>query len=106
MLVFRKDGDVVPVEEYLAAVVAELVDAEQVVLEGRHDLAVAGGKGDQVEVGGGGGGVDAARGVANVGCGGVRVDVADGGGCGDVYVIGVCVGDCCVGDGNARRGCV
>ena len=80
LLVFRKYGDGVPVEEDLAAAVAELADVEQVVLEGRHDLAVTGGKGGQVEVGGRGGGVDAAGGVADVGCGGVRVDVADRGG--------------------------
>ena len=52
MLVFRKDGDSVPVEEDLAAAVAKLADFKQVVLEGGHDLAVAGSKGGQVEVGG------------------------------------------------------
>ena len=50
------------------------------------------------------GGVDAAGGVTDVGCGGVRVDVADGGGWGDVYVTGARVGDGYVGDGDARRG--
>ena len=105
MLVFRKDGDGVPVKEDLAATVAELANAEQVVLEGRHDLAVAGGKGGQVEVGGCGGGVDTTGGVADMGCGGVRVYFSDGGGCSDVYVTGACVGDGCVLDENARRGC-
>ena len=66
MLVFRKDGDGVPVEEDLAAAVAELDDAEQVVMEGVHDLAVAGRKVGQVEVGGRRGGVDTAGGVADV----------------------------------------
>ena len=42
MLVFRKDGDGVPVKEDLAAAVAELADAKKFVLEGTHDLAVAG----------------------------------------------------------------
>ena len=103
-LVFRKDGDGVPVKEYLADAVAELVNAKQIVLEGGHNLAVAGGKGGQVEVGGRGGGVDAAGGVANVRWGGVRVDVADGGGWSNVYVTSACVRDGCVGDGNPRRG--
>ena len=76
MLVFRKDGDGVPVKEDLATAVTELADSDQVVLEGGHDLAVAGGKGGQVEVGGRGGGVDAAGGVAYMGCGSMRVDVA------------------------------
>ena len=44
-LVFRKDGDGVPVKEDLATAVTELADSDQVVLEGGHDLAVAGGKG-------------------------------------------------------------
>ena len=44
MVVFVKDGDGVAVEEDLAAMVAELAYAEQVVLESRHDLAAAGGK--------------------------------------------------------------
>ena len=80
MLIFRKDGDGFLVEEDLAVVVAELADAEQVVLEGWHELAVAGEKGGQVEVGGLRGGVDAAGGVDNEGCGGVWIDVADEGG--------------------------
>ena len=105
MLVFRKYGDGVPVEEDLAAAVAELSNADQVVLEGTHDLAVAGGKGGQVEFGGNGGGVDAIGGIANVECGGVQVDVADGGGWSDVYVTGTCVSNGCAGYGNARRGC-
>ena len=104
MLVFRRDGDGVPVKEDLASAVAELANAKQVVLEGWHDLPVAGGKGEQVEVGGRGGGMDAVGGITDVGCGGVRVDVADGGGWSDVYVTGACVGDSCVGDGNTRRG--
>ena len=104
LLVFREDGDGVPVKEYLVSVVAELADAKRVVLEGRHDLAVAGGKGGQVEVCGRRGGVNAAGGVANVGCGGVRVDVTDRGGWSEVYFTGAFVGDGCVGDGNARRG--
>ena len=109
LLIFRKDSDGIPVKEDLAAEVAELANANKVVLEGRHDLAVAGGKGGQVEVGvrrrRRGGGVDAAGGVADMGCGGVRVDVAYGGGWSDVYVTGDCVGDGCVRDGNSRRGC-
>ena len=103
MLVFRKDGDGVPVEEDLAAAVAELAYDEQVVLEGQHYLEVVGGTGGQVEVGGRGGGVDTAGGVADVGCGGVRVDVEDGGSWSGVYVTGICVVDGCVVDGNARR---
>ena len=79
LLVFGKDGDGIPVEEGLAAAVTELANAEQVVLEGSHYLAVASGNGGQVEVDGHGGGVDTAGGVVDVGCGGVRVDVADGG---------------------------
>ena len=105
MLVFRKDGDGVPVEEDLASAVAELDDAEQVVLEGRHDLAVTGRKGGNFEVGVRGGGVDAVVGVTDMGCGGVWVDIADEGGWSDAYVTGACVGDGFVGDGNARRGC-
>ena len=46
------------------------------MLEGGHDLAAAGGKVGQVEFGGGRGGVDTAVGVAYMGCGSVRVDVA------------------------------
>ena len=103
MLVFGKDGDGFLVEEELVAAVAELADAEQVVMEGGHDLEVPGGKGGQVEVGGRVGGVDVAGGVSDVGYGGVRIDVTDGGVWSDVYVNGACVGDGCVGDGNARR---
>ena len=36
--------------------------------------------------------MDAAGGVANVGCGGVRVDIADRGGWSDVYITGARVG--------------
>ena len=79
MLVFGKDGDSFLVEEDLAAAVTELVNYEQVVLECEHDMVVAGRNGGKVEVGGRGGGVDADGGVADVGCRGVRVDVADGG---------------------------
>ena len=104
MVVFGKDGDGVAVKEELAAVVAELAYAEQVVLEGGHDLAAAGGKVGQVEVGGGREGVDAAAGVAFMGCGSVRFDIAYWGGGSDVYVTSTCVGDGRVGDGNARRG--
>ena len=39
-----------------------------------------------------------------MGCGGVRVDVVDGGGWSDIYVTGACVGDDCVGDGSFKRG--
>ena len=67
-------------------------------------MSVAGGKVGWVEVGGRGGGVEAARGVADVGCRGVRVDFVDGGGCSDVYVTGARVNDGCVGDGNDRSG--
>ena len=74
------------------------------MLEGGHDLAVAGRKGGQVEVGRRRGGVDTAGGVANVGCGGMRVDVAGRGGCSDVYVTGARVSNGYVGDGNARGG--
>ena len=84
--------------------VAELTYAEQVVLEGGHDLAAAGGKVGQVEVGGGRGGVDTAGGISYMGCGSVRVDVAYWGGGSDVYVTCTCVDDGRVGDGNARRG--
>ena len=59
MVVFGKDGDGVAVEKDLAAVVAELTYAGQVVLEGGHALAALGRKVGQVEVGGGRGGVDA-----------------------------------------------
>ena len=48
--------------------------------------------------------MDTAGGIADVGCGGVRVDVADRGGWSDVYVTGARVGNGCVGDGNDRRG--
>ena len=74
------------------------------MLEGGNYLAVVGSTGGQVEVGRRGGGVDTSGGVATMGCGGVRVDVADGGGWSDVYVTGTHVGDGFVGDGNARRG--
>ena len=53
MVVFGKDGDGVSVNEDLAAVVAELAYAEQVVLERGNDMAAAGGKVGQVKVGGG-----------------------------------------------------
>ena len=73
--------------------VAELTYAKQVVLEGGHDLAASGGKVGHVEVGGSGGGVDAAGGVAYMGWGSVRFDVAYwGGGC-DIYVTCTSVGD-------------
>ena len=96
MVVFGKEGDGVAVEEDLAAVVAKLAYAKQVVLEGGHDLAAAGGEVGQVEVGGGRGGVDAAGGVAYMGCGSVQVDVAYWGGGSDVYVNCTCVGYGCV----------
>ena len=96
MVVFGKECGGVAVEEDLAAVVADLAYAEKVVLEGGHDLAAAGGKVGQVEVGGGRGGVDASIGVAYMGCGSVRVDVAYWGGGRDVYVTCNCVGDGCV----------
>ena len=96
MVVFGKDGNGVAVKENLAAVVAELAYANKVVLEGGHDLAASGGKFGQVEVGRGRGGVDAAGGVAYMGCGSVRVDVAYWGGGSDVYVTSTCVGNCCV----------
>ena len=83
---------------------AEISDSEQVVLKCGNDLAVAGGKGGQVEVGGCGGGMEAFQGVADVGCGGVQVDAVDGGSWSDVFVTGASVGNGCVGDGNARRG--
>ena len=86
MVVFGKDGDGVAVEEDLATVATELTYSKQVVLEGGHDLEASGGKVGQVEVGGSRGGVDAAEGVAYMGCGSVLVDVTYwGGGC-DVYV--------------------
>ena len=44
LVVFGKYGDGVAVEEDLAAVVAELTYADQVVLEGGYDLASVGGK--------------------------------------------------------------
>ena len=44
LLVFGKDGDGFLVEEDLAAVVAELANAKQVVLKVGHDLAVAAGR--------------------------------------------------------------
>ena len=93
MVVFVKDGDGVAVEEDLAAMVAELAYAEQVVLECGNDLAAAIGK---VEVGGGREGVDAAGGVAYMVFGSVRVDVPYWGGGSDVYVTCTCVGDGCV----------
>ena len=65
MLVFGKDGDGFLFEEDLADAVAEIANAEQVVMEGGHEPAVAGGKGRKVEVGGRRGGVDAAGGVTN-----------------------------------------
>ena len=71
------------------------------MLEGGNYLAVVGGTGGQVEVGGRGGGVDTAGGVATMGCGGVRVDVADGGGWIKIYVTGDRVSNGCVGDGNS-----
>ena len=66
MLVFGKYGDGIPVEEGLAAAVTELANAEQVVLEGSHYLAVASGNGGQVEVDRRGLCVDTAGGVADV----------------------------------------
>ena len=96
MVVFGKDGDGVAVKEYLEAVVAELANTKQVVLEGGHDLAAAGGKVGQVEVGRGRGGMDAAGGIAYTGCGSVRVDVAYWGVGSDVYVTSTCVIDFCV----------
>ena len=72
----EKYGDGFLVEEDLASTVAGLANANKVVLEGGYDLEVAGGKGRHVEVGGRGGGVDAAVGFANVRCGGVWIDVA------------------------------
>ena len=95
MVFFGKDGDGVAVEEDLAAVVSEITYAKQVVLEGGHDLAASGGKVGQVEFGGGRGGVDAAGGVAYIGYGSMRVDVAYWGGGYDVYVTCTCVGDDC-----------
>ena len=76
MVVFGKDGDGFPVKEDLAAMVAEITDAKQVVMEGGHDLANLGRKVGQVEVGRSGGSVYAAGGVADVICRSVRVDVA------------------------------
>ena len=70
------------------------------MLEGGHDLESLGGKVGQVEVGGGGGGVYAAEGVSDMGCGSVRVDVAYWGGGSDVYVTCTCVGNFRVGDGD------
>ena len=99
MVVFGKDVDGVSVEEYLAAVVVELTNAEQVVLEGGHDLAALGWKVGQVEVGGSRGGVDAAGGIAYMGCWSERVDVAYWCGGSDVYVTGACVCNCGVQDG-------
>ena len=93
MVVFGKDGDGVSVKVDLAAVVAELTYAEPFVLEGGNDVAASGGKVGQVEVGGSGGGVNAAGGVSYMGCGSVRIDVAYwGGGC-DLYVTCTCVVD-------------
>ena len=96
MVVFGNHGDGVAVEEDLAAMVAELAYAKQVVLEGRHYLAAAVRKVGQVEVGDGRGATDAAGGVAYIGCGSVRVDVAYWGGGRDVYVTCACVGNGCV----------
>ena len=48
--------------------------------------------------------MDAAGGVADVGCGGVRIGVADGDGWRGVCVTGARVGDGCARYGNARRG--
>ena len=76
MVVFGKGSDGVSVEEDLTALVTELTNAEEVVMEGGHDLAASVGKVGQVEVGGSGGGVYAAGCVADMGCGSVRVDVA------------------------------
>ena len=104
MVVFGKDVDGVSVEEYLAAVVAELTNAEQVVLEGGHDFAASSGKVGQVQVGGRGRGVYSARGVYGIECESVRVDVKYWGSGSDVYVTCTCVGDGRVGGGNARRG--
>ena len=42
MVVFGKESDGVSVKEDLVAVVAELTYAEQVVLEGGHDLSAPG----------------------------------------------------------------
>ena len=88
MFVFGKDGDGFLVKEDLTAAVAELANAKQVVLEGGHYMAVPGRKGGQVEVGGRGGGLEAAGGVADVGFEGVQIDVADRGGWSNVYVTG------------------
>ena len=96
MVVFGEDSDGVAFKEDLAAVVAELANAKQVVVEGGNYMAAAGRKVGQVEVGGGRGGVDAAGGIAYMGCGIVRVDVAYRGGGSDVYVTSTCVGNCCV----------
>ena len=96
MVVFGKDSDGVTVKEDLSAVAAELDYAQKVVLEGGHDLAAAGGKVGQVEVGGGRRGMDAAGGFAYMGCGSVRVDVAYWDGGRDIYVTCTCVGDGCV----------
>ena len=40
VICFLEDGDLVSVKEDSAAVVAELADAKEVVLEGRHDVAL------------------------------------------------------------------
>ena len=104
MVVFGKDGVGVPVKEDLAAMVAELTNVEQIVLEGGHDLAASGGKVGQVKFGRSVGGVDAAGGIADVECGSLRVDVAYWDGGSDIYVTCTCVGDGRVGDRNTRRG--
>ena len=104
MVVFGKDSDGVAVKEDFAAVVAELIDAEQVVVEGGYDLSAVVRKGGQVGVGGSGGGVYAAGGVSDMGCGSVGVDIAYLGGGSDIYVTCTCVGYGHVGDVNARRG--
>ena len=66
------------------------------MLEGGYDLAAAGGEVGQVEVGGGRGVLDVARGIAYMGCGSVRVDVAYWVGGSEVYVTSTCVSNCCV----------
>ena len=96
MVVSGKDGDGVAVEEDLAAVVAELPNAEQVVLEGGHDFAASRGKVGQVQVGGRGRVVYTARGVYGIECESVRVDVKYWGSGSDVYATSTCVCDCFV----------
>ena len=96
MVVFVKDGDGVSVKEDLAAVVTELSNANKVVLEGGYNMEAVDGKVGHVEVGGGRVDVDAAGGIAYIGSGSVRVEVAYWGGGSDVYVTSTFVGDCCV----------